>query len=529
MRTWVAATIIGVLALGLVAMSTVAVSQGRALDRSQAQLVTLQAEVDELRDEVARLEARGAGDDAPGGLQGLLDGLLGGLLDGTGDGPGLADLFDGLGGLEGLLDGTGGLDAASGAACILPDGPDARDGGGLFDGLLDGLFGGSTTATDDLDEVVDVVAAQVAELRELDWQRDVEVTFLDGAAVSARLDDLIGPELESDDVVIDQRLLIALHAIPADADLARIQLELLGDQVAGFYATETEELVVRVPDDGRLRPIDLVTLAHELDHALTDQVLGLPDRSAPPYVDDPDAAYGALAVVEGDATLLMQRWAVANLSVTDQLAMAFDPETAAAQAALDGVPTLLQRELLSPYTDGLDWVCDRYLEGGWAAVDAAYDAPPTTSAEVLFGEPIDPATTATLTPPDGYAELRTTTFGAAPLQWLLEAPGDDPAQGLDRPRERVRGWGGGTVLVAARGDDTAVGLALVDTGDASAPLCDSLDAWYAAAVPSATRTTTADGAEFSGTEQAATLRCEGDDVRLGLAPDAAAARQVVGR
>jgi hypothetical protein len=528
MRTWVAATIIGVLALGLVAMSTVAVSQDRALDRSQAQLVALQAEVDELRDEVARLEAdRAAGDDAPGGLQGLLDGLLGGLLDGADDGPGLADLFDGLGGLDGLLDGAGGLEGASGAACVLPDEQDAR--GGLFDGLLDGLFGGTTTATDDLDEVVDVVAAQVAELRDLDWRHDVEVSFLDGAAVMERLDELIGPELESDDVVIDQRLLIALHAIPADADLARIQLDLLGDQVAGFYASETEELVVRVPDDGRLRPIDLVTLAHELDHALTDQVLGLPDRSAPPYVDDPDAAYGALALVEGDATLLMQRWAVANLSVTDQLAMAFDPETAAAQAALDGVPTLLQRELLSPYTDGLDWVCDRYLEGGWAAVDTAYSAPPTTSAEVLFGEPVDPAATATLTPPDGYAELRTTTLGAAPLQWLFEAPGDDPAQGLDRPRARVRGWGGGTVLVAGRGDDTAVGLALVDTGDGAAPLCDSLDAWYAAAVPSATRTTTGDGVEFSGSEQAATLRCEGDDVRLGLAPDAAAARQVVGR
>lgn len=531
MRTWVLGVLVGVLAVALIATSTLAYGHARALDRHRGQIALLTDEVAMLREQVAELERGGpgpgnAGDPLDGLLGGLLDDLLGGLGGDLGDLGDLGGLLDGL--LGGWLDGGDIGAAPPGAACLVPDGPDV--GGGLFDGLLDGLLGDVATSPgpDDLDAVVAQVAAQVAELRGLDWEQPVEVAFLDDAATRARLAELVEPDLASDDIVIDQRLLVTLGALPEGADLAELQLDLLGEQVAGFYVPETGELVVRVPDDGVLRPLDRVTLAHELHHALADQVLGLPDRTTTPYVDDPDASYAALAVVEGDATLLMQQWALAHLSIADQLALALDPSIAAAGASLDDAPHVLRRALTAPYEDGLDWVCERYLDGGWDAVDAAYASPPTTSAEVLFGAPVEPRATAPLHVPDGFVELRTAPFGAATLSWLLEAPGDDRAAELPDARERVRGWAGGTALVAANGATTAVGLSLVDGGTGSVPLCATVDAWYAAANPGARRSLEGDDVRFDRAGQAAVVRCDGDDVLLGIAPDGALALQLVG-
>jgi outer membrane murein-binding lipoprotein Lpp len=552
------------LVVALLGVSVLAVLQARSLDAERARVGALDAEVATLRTEVDRLredveaaaaappdepasaddERDGEGDatdDAEvddGGaadLGGLLEGLLGdggpsdlgGLLDGLLGAGGDADV-EGL--LEGLLgdggEGLGGLFAAGdapGARCLLPGGDDPM-------GLLDGLLGsGATTDDEEPDALVRTIADQVAELRELAWQDDVEVAFLDDVATRGRLRELLEEEdaIDREALAVQERLLTALQAIPAGTDLEQLQLALLEDSVAGFYVSDTGELVVRVPDDGRIRGIDRITIAHELQHALADQTLGLPDPTEPPLSEDADATLATLAVVEGDATLVMQRWALDHVSLMEQLSAFGDPDMAAAQAALDDVPHVLQRELISPYLDGLDWVCDRYLEGGWAAVDAAYRSPPTTTAEVLFGEPVDPVDPASLGRPPGFDEVGATTFGVAPLLWLFEAPGDDLDRALDDPEARAMAWGGGVAEVWARGDDTAVGLALADRSGPGAPgLCASMGAFVEAAYPDLRELPAEAGRVWRGPGGAAVLRCEVDDVVLGVGPDLVSATTI---
>jgi hypothetical protein len=549
MRTWVLPFLVGVLLVALVGVSVVAIGQTRQLEEERARTADLEAEVAELRAQVDELEERlassGPDDGLPGALGGLLggdvDGLLEGLLDG--DRGGLLDgLLDGdseaLGGLlEGLLGGDGdplgdllaGGEAA-GARCLLPG---AGDGGGFLAGLLGGLGGRDAASPDasDPEAVVDTIAAQVADLRELTWEEEVEVTFLDDTAVRGRLDELFADDaaIDRDQAELEGRLLAALGAIPPGTDLVELQQQLLEDSVAGFYVDDTGELVVRVPDDGRIRGIDRITIAHELQHALADQALGLPARDEPPLRDDADAALAALAVVEGDASLVMNLWALEHVPLTDQLAALGDPDVATAQAALGRVPHYLQRALLSPYTDGLDWVCDRWLEGGWDAIDAAYADPPTTTAEVLFGEPVATATTAGFGRPAGFSTVGSTTVGAAPLLWLFEAPGGDPDRALDEPRARAAAWGGGAARIWERSDETAVGLALVDRSTPGAPpLCGSVGDLYAAAVPAARELAAESGRVWRGSDGVAVLRCDGDDVVLAVAPDLVTATAIVG-
>jgi hypothetical protein len=520
MRPWMLPAAAAVSLLALLVTSIGFVVQLERTAEAERRADELAAEVEELRAEQRRLEAELAARGQQDPLGGLLDGLLGGsgledLLGGLlgGDSEGLGG-FDGL--LEGLLGGAGGV--VPGAACLTPD-------GGVGD-LFGGLFGGGATFPDDPDELVDVIAQQVADLRELTWQEEVTVDFLDDAQLRARLDELLSEDEDPAADDAERRLLEALGAVPPGTDLTQLRRDLLDEQVAGFYSPDTGELVVRVPADGRIRPVDRITIAHELEHALADQVLGLPPLDG--FDGDADAGLAALAVVEGDATLLMNLWAMEHVSITDQFGALLGGDLAAAQASLAAIPHHLQRELLFPYTDGLDLICDRWLEGGWAAVDAAYDDLPATTAEVLFGASArPPASTRPVTTPPGYDEALTTTFGAAPLTWLFEAPGGDPDRALDDPRGRAAAWAGGQAQVWVDGENSAVRLALVDGGGAPS-LCDSVTAWYVAAFPDA-RVERAEGASVHRRDGVTgVLRCAGDGVVLATAPDLVTATRLAG-
>lgn len=405
------------------------------------------------------------------------------------------------------------------------------DGGGLFGdqaGLLeclggDGLPGlGGEEPSGSPDQQVDQIALRVEELRGLLFEEDVEADFLTAEETGRRVQDLFLEEYTAQMADAEQRVLAALGAIPPETDLRDLLARALGQQVAGFYEPETGELVVRLTG-GEITALDRVTLAHELDHALTDQVLGIPLPDDPrPGQEDADLA--ALAVVEGDATLTMQKYS-ASLSLGEQLEL-FDPGTIAqAEAGLADMPFYMEQELLFPYQEGLSFVCGLYAQGGWEAVNRAYDDPPGSSAEVLFPErygdddpPTEPRPPAD---PGGPAWQPATVrqFGAANLLWLFSAPGGEPAEALPGPEAAAGEWAGGSVYHWTRGPETTVSLVLVDR-PGGGRLCDSISDWYRRAI-SGDREQLDAGPELvtSGPSQHAVLTCVGDEVRLGIAPD----------
>jgi hypothetical protein len=92
----------------------------------------------------------------------------------------------------------------------------------------------------------------------------------------------------------------ALGLVPDTLDLRALLLELLTEQVLGYYdpATETLYLVAGVPREA-LEPV----LAHELVHALQDQYVDLDSLIARERGNDRQTA--AQAAIEGHATLVM--------------------------------------------------------------------------------------------------------------------------------------------------------------------------------------------------------------------------------
>lgn len=185
----------------------------------------------------------------------------------------------------------------------------------------------------------------------------------------------------------------AFDFMPADTDLSAVYLRLLQDQVAGYYDNQTKHMNT-ITLDGQ-RPTDRIELleqaiyVHEYTHALQDSNFNLSriipeDTSAPDF--NTDAFQAHVSLIEGDAMLMMQRFIV---YITEQ-----NPLSAvnilAASAQLPGggqipagTPSILEAELISPYLDGLNFVTTLYAQGGWDAVNAAYETLPASTEQIL--------------------------------------------------------------------------------------------------------------------------------------------------
>ena len=375
------------------------------------------------------------------------------------------------------------------------------------------------------DRLVELVSAQVEELRELRFAAPVDARFLTDSQLRDRISELLQRERTPRAGVLEGDVLELLGAIPARIDLNDLEERALGSQVAGLYSPETRELLVR--SSGEPGTLELLALAHELEHALADQRLGLrDDGGAGP--GDRELAY--LAVVEGDATLLMARYAVAHVGLAGQIESLGDSVPGAGQ--FEALPDYVQRSLLFPYLDGLRLVCARWLRGGWDAVDHLYDHPPSSTAEVISPErygdrrPIEPRDPGRLPPP--WRSRTARDLGPAELEWLFSAPGGDSTRALPDPRRLVSTWAGGELELWASGPDRALGIALAELPQAEL-LCGAMAAWYRAMSESSVSGGERADEElvFAASARSAVLACPGRQVRLGIAPDEATARLLV--
>jgi hypothetical protein len=328
----------------------------------------------------------------------------------------------------------------------------------------------------DRDEVAALrEAMRIAErLRSLRFTRPVPVRVQSRDDITA----FVRSRIEDDELEQARLFYTAIGLLPADVDLRALVLSVMGEQIAGFYDPRRHTMVVRddvmeemtrlVARGGTIlgTPSSMV-LVHEYVHALQDQRLALDEDEDDSRTIDEENAYAAL--VEGDATLTMLGIGLAgsgrtlgDLTRTRGLLRAQlsdDVEAGPEGSELAGAPAILRAPLLSRYLDGLVFVGtlhgghDDPHRAGFAAIDAAFAAPPTSTEQILhparYASRDRPAPIALPTlasfEATGYAAVDEDTLGELELS-VFFAQGS----GHDRDRDAAAGWDGDRLRVYRR-------------------------------------------------------------------------------
>lgn len=233
------------------------------------------------------------------------------------------------------------------------------------------------------DELEAVIAA-VERLRGLRFREPVRPEFLTSDALADRVRSLFEEDTPREDFEATQRILEAIGVVEPDAPLWDAFVASFEEQVGGYY-DDTEDTLVVLADGEELSPFSRILLAHELTHAVTDQRFDLERRRELSEAGQEDAAAAFLALVEGDATLLMSLYLQQELTPGEQAAVIAEQGQQSTDS-FDDLPPFLQESLLFPYTAGLTFVQALHAQGGFEAVDDAYRSPPRSTEEILHPE-----------------------------------------------------------------------------------------------------------------------------------------------
>ncbi|MGH9276893.1 MAG: hypothetical protein ACRD12_02100, partial [Acidimicrobiales bacterium] len=371
----------------------------------------------------------------------------------------------------------------------------------------------------------DELKAQTAEIRGLQWQAPLDLRVVSRKELSRMVREVVARDTDPKQVAGEEATLKLLHLIPENLDFGQLMLDLLAEQVLGYYDPITRQLVVGT--DGDEEELDGGTkwvIVHEMNHALTDQVFNYgPPTDALYKADKADEAAAYSALLEGDAVIVQDLWADKYLSDEEQLLIALGGVGSGNIEVYLNAPPYVREDLAFPYGDGQEFVQGLYDAGGFAAIDAAYRRPPTSTEQILHpeayraGQASTPPALPNLAAATGCTSLRTGTLGQFDMEATLDLHLSD-----SEASRAVEGWNGDAYAVVRCG--SAVGLAerwQTDPGTDAARLADSLTRW-AAQWSGSGRAPGADG-RFSGPGGTGRIVRNGNRVDLVLAQDAATA------
>jgi len=309
--------------------------------------------------------------------------------------------------------------------------------------------------SDHVGVVASEIKARVEATRGLQALTDVPVRVVgQQEAVAELLEPLQDEDIKR--IRAEGILLERIGLLPQGLDLLATVEGLLGAEIGGYYRPDEGDIAVVAglldqEDEAALRWI----LAHEYTHALQDQHFGIDavkDAAAPG-----DERSAVIAFAEGDAVFLTVEMALngalpASPTATEQAALTGD-------AGPGALPPLMQREMVFPYLDGMDFVEHFRDIGGWPAIDGIWLDPPASTEQIMHPALYPDEQPILIQLPDvagllgdgwtaGFAsvmgEMRVGVFVAAD-EWF-EMPLPAP-EGVILPNaEAATGWGGDRIV-----------------------------------------------------------------------------------
>ena len=257
--------------------------------------------------------------------------------------------------------------------------------------LVLGDAGGLEAPGVDLVAISNKVQKKVAALRNLEFKSSIIPETMSINEAKDYFLKLLSEEMPDEEIKAIEKTLMKFGLIPADLDLKETLVELFAKNVGGFYDPKGKKLILVGEAPFVYQGLwGEVLLAHELTHALADQHFDL-EKFLPSKRGDDDFTLARQAVGEGDATLIMFEYVLMGWDkdagqLPGLLTMLELSAAIPAPTMLKTLPLVFRENLIFPYARGYDFVLRIKEKGGWQAVNRLYQAPPSSTEEILHPE-----------------------------------------------------------------------------------------------------------------------------------------------
>lgn len=235
----------------------------------------------------------------------------------------------------------------------------------------------------------DVIARTVSQIRGLPIKKRIDRDVLSQDEIRKRLVERLAKDYGPAELASEEVALKRLGLLPESMDYQKEMLDLLTEQIAGFYDPSVKELYIA---DWIEPQMQRMVMAHEIDHALQDQRFDL-DRFVKVDRENGDALSARQALVEGDGVALMIEFMMREIGqkvdpwADDTMVNAMAAATGlAGTPEFEKAPLILKETLLFPYRDGLRLVASSRRTHPWSDVDAMFARPPASTEQVIHPE-----------------------------------------------------------------------------------------------------------------------------------------------
>jgi hypothetical protein len=394
--------------------------------------------------------------------------------------------------------------------------------------VLYGRAAGQSPESDIL-KATDEILTHVVKLRGLEPTGPISKGVRSREEISQFLNERVREEYTAADLEAEGKVLRILGLLPDSLQYKEFMLELLTEQVGGYYDPDKKTLFL-----ARWLPLDQQkpVMAHELTHALQDQHFNVGRvMTADRRSQNDDKALAHQAIFEGDGMAVMLDYLLEptgrNFSQLPDLVFVMRAQFALMDSQFKvfaQAPGFIKETLLFPYGYGAAFLQKVRAKQPWSAVDAIYHDLPSSTEQILhperyFGTRDEPRTVQIEDPSSRLGEGWHTTYrnvlGEFQLSVVLGAGSGNTEE---QARRAAAGWGGDQLILVESGTRSFVVLSTVwDSQEDAGEFFDAVGAWLSKRFPKASRT---DGtpAAYALTDAGASheVKRDGDRVRIIL-------------
>jgi hypothetical protein len=385
---------------------------------------------------------------------------------------------------------------------------------------------------------INLIQTQVLQERGLQPKNPVPVVLLSPDELRQNVINDFLADYTDEEVADDVLELSTIGLLEPNFDLRTFYVNLLSEQIAGYYDNETGEMFV-VQGQGFEGP-ERLTYSHEFTHVLQDQNYNI--KNGLNYNDDTcevdtERCAAIQALLEGDATLSQTFW-YQNYATNQDKQQISDFYNSLKSPVYDSAPAFLKEDFVFPYNQGATFVQDIYSQGGWPAVDAVYQNPPVSTEQILHPNLYPSDTPIPVTLPDlttalgeGWREVSRNQMGEW-YTYLILARGADANARLDdnTAQSAAAGWGGDNYVVLhndATGQTAFVLKTVWDTSNDAAEFASAFEK-YADARFGVTASKQGNTSTWTYDGGVTTLYLSGDTTIWITAPDPASIQTLTG-